>query len=99
MGGAGTPAGELFDAIETTPQLVEFTTMSPVVMTAQYSMWLTIPLCALLTIGAFAWWRFYGTSRQRKRRIKQLRDEVETLARIVGEVPEESGAIIESWNV
>lgn len=98
VGGAGTPAGELFDAIETTPQLVEFTTMSPVVMTAPYSMWLTIPLCALLAIGAYAWWRFYGTSRQRKRRIKQLRDEVEVLVRIVGEVPEESGAIVESWN-
>ena len=98
---AETSVGEPFDIIQTAPQLVEYTTVVPVVATPRYPTWLLIPLCAVLAIGAYAWGRFHNANkhRRRERRIKRLRDDVEALARVVGEIPEEPGAIVESWNI
>jgi hypothetical protein len=98
VGGAGVPTGELFDSIQTAPQLVEYA--PPVVTEAQYLTWALILLCAVLVIGVYVGWRFYSVNkhRQRARRIKRLRDEVEALARVVNEIPEETGPIVESWH-
>lgn len=96
----GTTEVELFDSIQTAPQLVEYA-VPPIVTTTQYPTWLLIPLCVVFVIGVYAWWRFNSANkhRRRERRIKRLRDDVEALARVVGEMSEEPGPIIESWNV
>jgi hypothetical protein len=100
IGSGGTDKGELFDIIQTPPQLVEYA-VPPIVTTTQYPTWLLIPLGAVFVIGAYAWWRFNSANKHRRReqRIKRLRDDVEALARVVGDMSEESGPIIESWNV
>ena len=49
--------GELFDTIQTTPQLVEYTTIAPppIVVTTQYPTWLLIPLCGVhICLGALS---------------------------------------------
>jgi hypothetical protein len=92
----GNPEAELFDTIQTAPRLIAFTTAA-----AWYSPRLLVPLSALLfllVVGVYAWWRFYDPAkrkRQRLRRIKRLRDEARTLARIVDEALEESTATAE----
>ncbi len=97
LGQAETSVGTLFDTIQTTPQLVEYATATP---PSPYPTWLLIPLCVGLGIGVYACWRFYSANkyRRRDRRIKRLRNEVEALARVVGEPPEEASTIVESWN-
>jgi hypothetical protein len=99
-GGAGVPAGELFDSVQTAPQLVEYDT-ALVVPIVRRQTWLLVPLGVVLVIGMYIWWRFDRANkhRRRERRIKQLRDEVEVLARVVNEIPEEPSPIVESWNV
>jgi hypothetical protein len=92
----GNPEAELFDTIQTAPKLIAFTTTA-----AWYSPRLLIPLSALLfllVVGVYAWRRFYDPAkrkRQRLQRIKRLRDEAKTLARIVDEALEESTATTE----
>ena len=101
VGDSQTTVGELFDTIQTAPQLVEYTPAAPEVTPIQRQVWLLIPLCVMLAIGTYAWGRFHNASkhRQRARRIKRLRAEVEALARMVGEIPEDDGTIVESWHV
>ncbi|MCP4536536.1 MAG: VWA domain-containing protein [Chloroflexi bacterium] len=100
VGRTETSRNKPFDTIQTPPQLVEYAATTPVIVAPQYPIWLLIPLCTVLAIGAYACWRFYSANkhRRRERRIKRLRDEVEALALVMGEIPEEPGTIVESWN-
>jgi heme exporter protein D len=94
---AGNSEDGLFDTIQTAPKLVAFTTAPA----AWHSSCLLVPLSLsallfLLVVGVHAWRRFYDPvkrKRQRLRRIRRLRDEAETLARIVDGALEESTAV------
>jgi hypothetical protein len=94
-----TQTDETFGTIQTTPQIVEYAAPSLTATIVRALIWLLGLLCVALAVAGFVWWHSANKhKRQRRRRIKRLRNEVEALGRIVGEIPEDQpSTIVESW--